>query len=552
MEKGVDMHSGLLIWRRRVLLATAAAALTIFGAVGAAQAAVRGESSATSATLVYAVPSVTTTLDYAPYQGDANRFVDIPLESKLVLYDPSKLKGKGCYQLASVSDIRGDLATSWSYSKDRKTITLKLRNARSQYGNVLTADDVKWSINRSMAISPIAAFNYFTIAHYRKIDPVTVVNSRTVQLHVDQPTALDLIENTVFFAVIYDSREALKHATSSDPWATAWLQTHTDTFGPWEVSDFQPGQQVTYVPNPYYYGKSQRGNITKFIIRQIPDAATRVQLLQAGQVDWAARLSFNDYLTLNRTHGVTVKKCLSPNRDDIVLNIHNPILSKTQVRQAISMALDRRAIAKGAYLGFGQPARSGLSQWYSYPKPTATYSYNPQQAKQLLAQAGYPNGFDLNMLYSPTRPGPVAEQSAILIQSMLGAIGIRVHLTEDASGTDFSSKFLAGNFDAIVWQEPPLIADPYFSASIYNISNSFQNHFGFNDPGYDKFVLSVGTTPPGKKRAALMAKLAGLGVTDYPVIYLTDDFFMQGFRSNISGYLATPDGEVYPETLVKR
>jgi peptide/nickel transport system substrate-binding protein len=192
-----------------------------------------------------------------------------------------------------------------------------------------------------------------------------------------------------------------------------------------------------------------------------------------------------------------------------------------------------------------------LSQWYKYPKPTAVYSYDPQKAKQLLAQAGYPNGFDLNMLYSPTRPGPVAEQSAILIQNMLGAIGIKVHLTEDASGTSFSSKFLAGNFDAIVWQEPPLIADPYFSASIYNISNSFQNHFGFNDPSYDKFVLSVGTTPPGAKRAKLMSQLAGLGVTDYPVIYLTDDFFMQGFRSNITGYMATPDGEVYADVLVK-
>lgn len=545
------MHAEF-VTRRWAAFSVALVAALAFASAQAAQAAVRGENAPRSATFVYAVPSVTTTLDYAPYQGDANRFVDIPLESKLVLYDPSKLKGKGCYQLASVSDIKGDLATSWSYSKDRKTITLHLRtDARSQYGNPLTAADVKWSILRSMAMSPIASFNYFTITHYDKANPVTIVNPHTVQLHVDSPTALDLIENTVFFAIILDSKEALQHATTADPWAQSWLQTHTDTFGPWEVSDFQPGQQVTYVPNPYYYGKKSRGNITKFIIRQVPDAATRVQLLQAGQVDWAARLGFNDYLTLNRTPGVAVKKCLSPNRDDVVLNIHNATLAKPQVREAISMALDRRAIAKGAYLGFGMPARSGLSQWYKFPKPTALYSYNPQKAKQLLAQAGYPNGFDLNMLYSPTRPGPVAEQSAILIQNMLSAVGIRVHLTEDASGTDFSSKFLAGNFDAIIWQEPPLIADPYFSASIYNISNSFQNHFGFDDPSYDKFVLSVGTTPPGARRQKLMSQLAGIGVTDYPVIYLTDDFFMQAFRSNIKGYLATPDGEVYPDTLVK-
>lgn len=513
------------------------------------EAAIKANAPA-SATFVYAVPSVTTTLDYQPYQGDANRFVDIPLESKLILYDPSALPGQGCEQLASITDLRGDLATEWSYSDDRKTITFKLRDAKSEYGNSLTSADVKWSIDRTIALSPIAKFNYFTIANYRKTDPVTIVDDHTVQIHVESPTALDVIENLVFFAIIYDSTEARKHATDSDPWAAAWLQTHTANFGPWKIGDFTPGQQVTYVPNPNYYGK--RGNITKFILRSVPDASTRRQLLEAGAVDWAARLSLNDYKSLQNSPGVTVRECQSPNRDNLVLNLKtNTILANPKVREAISMAIDREAIVKGAYLGFGKPAVTGLSSYYKYPTPTAKYSFDASKAKQILAEAGYPDGFELKLLYSPTRPGPMAEQSAILIRAMLANIGIKASLEQVASGTEFSDRFLKGHYDAIVWQEPPLIADPYFSAAIYNLSGSFQNSFGFNDPAYDQLVREVATTPPGEARNQKMSELASLGVTAYPVIYLVDDVFLQAHRSNIAGYVARPDGEVYPSELIK-
>ncbi len=512
------------------------------------EAAIRANAPA-SATFVYAVPSVTTTLDYQPYEGDANRFVDIPLESKLILYDPTKLAGQGCEQLASLTDLKGDLATEWSYSGDRKTITFKLRDAKSEYGNTLTAEDVKWSIERTMALSPIAKFNYFSIADYKKEGAVTVVDDRTVQINVNSPTALDVVENLVFFAIIYDSTEAKKHATEADPWAVDWLKTHTANFGPWKIADFQPGQQVTYEPNPNYYG--ERGNITKFILRAVPDASTRRQLLEAGSVDWAARLSLNDYKSLQNAAGVTVRMCQSPNRDNLVLNLKNDILKNDQVRAAISMAIDRQAIVDGAYLGFGKPAVTGLSSYYSYPTPDATYTYDVEKAKATLAAAGYPNGFELKLLYSPSRPGPMAQQSAILMQSMLGKIGIKVTLEQVASGTEFSDRFLKGHYDAIVWQEPPLIADPYFSAAIYNMSGSFQNSFGFNSPEYDQLVRDVATTAPGPDRDAKMSELAGLGVTAYPVIYLVDDVFLQAHRANIAGYVARPDGEVYASELVK-
>lgn len=551
MKRGV--RYGSVTAAMAVLLTTCVSSPAIGeGAFGGARSTSSAGRASNGATFVYAVPAMPATLDYVPYT-DPSRYVDTPLESTLVSYNPAKLPDRGCNGLAPLSDITGDLATSWTYSANRKTITFHLGNAVSQYGNPLTAADVKWSLDRTIALSPVSQFNYFTTAHYRPKDTVTIVNSKTVQLHVEKPTALDVANLTMFFSMIYDAAEAQKHATPKDPWAQKWLSTHTDSFGPWEVSSFKPLQSVTFVRNPYYTGK--RGNITKLIIEAVPSASTRATLLKAGSVDWAADLSFNEYKGLEHASGVTVQQCDSPNRDDLVLNMaKDKRFANIRVREAISLALNRKAIVQGAYFGFGKPAITGLSQYYQFKMPTnaaGRYRYDPQEAKKLLAEAGYPHGFSMSLLYSPTRPGPWSAQSAVIVQSELQQIGIDAVLKEEASGTTFSTDFRGGNFDAVMWEEPPLIADPYFSAVIFNFSKSFQNHFGFDSASYDALVTATGLTAPGPRRQKLLTALAAAGVEQYPVIYLVDDVYLNAYRSNISGYEAYPSGDLYPSEYTK-
>jgi peptide/nickel transport system substrate-binding protein len=500
-------------------------------------------------TFVYAVPSVPTTLDYATYEGDANRYADIPMVSRLVLYDPSSLTGQGCGQLASISNLKAELATTWTYSPDRKVITFKLRDAKSEFGNTLTAADVVWSIQRAVALGTVAKFDATTIADYVMPSPMVAVDSSTVELHVKTSTSMDVALMSLNWFIIYDSQEAKKHATTDDPWAKAWLATNSDTFGPWHVSAFVPGQQITYVPNPNYWGP--RGNISTFILKAVPDAGVRGQLVQSGDADWAARLTISQYAYLQGVSGVTVKQCVSPNRDNLILQQKGTKFADVRVREAISLAIDRDALVKGAYGGYYKPAITGLTQFYSFPSASAVYKYDPAAAKQLLAAAGYANGFAMTMIYNDSRPGPWADQSSVLIKSMLSQIGINVTLKLVGAYTDFNTQFTSGAFEAALYQEPPLIADPYFSAAIYNVSTSFQNHFGFKDPAYDQLVSQIAHSPAGPDRDALVSKLADLGVTDYPVIYLTDDVYLNAFRSNISGMLWDPSGDLFPHEYVK-
>ena len=156
---------------------------------------------------------------------------------------------------------------------------------------------------------------------------------------------------------VFDSVEAKKHATAKDPWASSWIATHSAGFGPWKVDSFDQGNQITMTENPGYTGK--RGNISKVIIKQVAGGADQSQLLQSGSVNYAAALTYPQFKALSTNPKVAVNPCASLSRDVLILNFHDPILAKPDVRKAISLAIDRDELIKGAYSGFGHPAVTG-------------------------------------------------------------------------------------------------------------------------------------------------------------------------------------------------
>jgi len=522
-----------------------AAALSSLMLVACAQAQPTSNSPK-SATFVVALQAVPVNLDVKPFGGEPMIDVETALQSQLFMYDTSGLAGQGCSQMGGLNNVVGDLASSWTFSADRKTITVKLKNVKSAWGHDLTADDVVYSLNRAFALSSVAIGNMTSSTHYAT-PPATAVSQDTVELHVNSPTAVDLAILTHFTGQIYDSQELKLHATSADPWANQWLQTNTADFGPWKLESFQPGSRISFVPNPYYNGS--RGNITHLIFESVPDSSTRAELLQTGQAQWAWGLSYGDFKSLQGKVGITTKDCVSPNRDDLVLNMKDPHFANVLVRQAISMAINRQEINLGAYQGLAQPSKYGVSAAYDFPRPSTTYSYDPAQAKILLAQAGYANGFPMQLTYSASRPGPQVTQSSVLVKDDLAQIGINVTLVNVASASDFNSIFYKPSFQAILYSEPPAIADPYYSATTYTISTSAQDQYGWKDPSFDQLILSVGSTQPGPQRQALIQQLAIEVVNLVPMIYLEDTPYLYAYSSKVTGFDAVPYGKLFPSQL---
>lgn len=499
------------------------------------------------ATFVYAAAGVPDTLDaWSNYQGDPTRVQMYEWNSVLVEYDPTAVDDP-CTTMATTENVRPGLAESWEVAEDG-TITFRLREGVvSPYGNELTADDVVWSLNRARELSPVVQFLTDDLANFSE-DAFVAVDDHTVEVHTEQPTALDVSVFTYPLFTIHDSTYVQEQAGEDDPQGNEWLSTNTANFGPWVLESFEPGQEAVYSAHPDYWNDEVRGNISDLVIRNVDESSTRMQLIQTGEADYAERLSFQEYADLQETGGVEVLNCISPNRDTLMLNNAFEPFTDPEIRRAISMAIDREALVQGVYLGFAEASTTGMSRIYlEDTEGAATFSYDPDAAREVL------EGQDLSfaIMTSPTRPGAHAESLGVQIQSMLSDVGANAEIDLVAGSTEFSDRYFAGEYEAVLYLEPPALGDPYYSANLYNTTVSFQNSFGYSNADYDELALEIAHTDPGPERQEAIRGISDLIVEDVPQVYLVERSYNHAFAEGISGYLNNPHGQLLTYVMSK-
>jgi peptide/nickel transport system substrate-binding protein len=506
-------------------------------------------------TFIYAAAGVPNSLDVTTtYQGDPSRVNMYEWGSTLVEYDADDLAGAGCDELATAANIRPGLAESWEYNDDQTQLIFTLREGVvSPAGNELTADDVVWSLDRAKEQSGVVQFLISQVANFADEGTYEAVDERTVAVNLDVAGALDASVFTYPMFAVHDSAVALENATDDDPWATEWMTENVATFGPWQLESFDPGNEVVYTANPNFWDTERRGNVERLVIRNIDEASTRLQLVQTGEVDYAERLSFQEYETLENASTVDVLNCVSPNRDMLMLNMGaDERFDDPDVRAAFSLAIDREALVAGVYRGFATPTTNGLSEVYWTPPADApTIEFDPDRARELLEGAGFGDGLAVEMTVSPTRPGAHAESLAIQMQSMLADVGIDASINLVAGSTEFSDLFFDGQYESIVYLEPPALGDPFYSLNLYNTTVTFQNTHGYDNPRYDEVTEQILRTEPGAERDELMAEASTIIVEDTPVVYLVERTYTLAFNEGISGYVNQPHGSVMVYEVTK-
>lgn len=536
---------------RRAARGTRLAALTFVAALGVTACGGGGSggggAAGGSATFTYALTGLPTSLDPADYQGDPSRNIGFELAGSLFRWDTEGLPNQGCDTLANVDQLTGQLAESHETSADGKVVTVKLRDMTSAAGNKLTSNDVKWTFDRLIALE-VGTPNTLMqdVADYAA-DPIKVVDDKTFEIHLDNPGAMDLAILTWAQFRILDSTDVKKHVTDADPWGKEYLVDHSATFGPWtqEPGDFVAGDRLTLSANPNY--KGDRGDVTKLVFLSVPDASSRAQLVSTGNANYGTGLQYEQYAQLKDAPGVDVQTCASADRIPLVLNATDPNLGRPEVRRAISLAVDRQSIVDAVYRGFNKPATGGLSQSYGI-EDTGKYEHDMAEAKQLMAQAGVGN-FPITLHISPSRPGPEAEQIAILLQSQLKEIGIDVKIQTVASATEINTIFHDGTFQALLYLEPPAVADPYYSIFLYNSSFSKLNTYGYANPELDDLAKQIGAMSPGDDRDRLVTEAGEQMVEHPPFIYLVDRDFVHAVREGFTNYQHAPNGEMFVYTL---
>lgn len=486
---------------------------------------------------VMAVQSLPDNLTIFPYGGNASQTVLSGLGSQLAGY-----REQGC-DSSVPGPVVGKLAESITVDEARTALTVKLRPLKSQAGNTLSAEDVRWSfVEYGFTIQPVLKKTFGT-SGFDVDDLVTVVDERTVRLKLKAWNSYsdEMLQNPL--AYVYDSAEAKKHASADDPVAQKWLFTHLADYSGWRLEEFTPGQSLSLTAD-HDWGGPER-SVDRLVVRAVPDNATRQQLVTSGQAQVASGFQFDQYKSMADA-GVQVKSCRGLNMDNLMFSTKKAPLDDKRVRQAISMAIDRDKLVAGAYFGYATVAKSSLNVDFGGGTHGRTYTHDPAAAKQLLAEAGYPNGFDLTLTYSPTRPGPVAERSSILLQSMLKDVGINVSMRKITSPTEMSDiMYISHSYQAALYGEPVAIADPaYLSWIKFGASPNNSGTF-WTSAQMNALLSQLGQIPDEQtgERRALLARIAAIGDSEAPLIQLVETPYLIA-TNNITTGNPLPNGQI--------
>jgi peptide/nickel transport system substrate-binding protein len=443
------------------------------------------------------------------------------------------------------------LAKSIDISHDYRTYTFHLRPGVkfTQTENPMTADDWMWTFKRDLA-KPAIGFCSSDLANaaITSISQVKEINKMTIQIKV--PAATNHLTlaylRSVDFGII-DSVAAKKHATKSDPWASHWLATHSAGTGPYYVQSVSPGNEVVLARDPDYWGGA--GGFSKIVLKVVPDLATRMALMQSGELDMAEGIPPRQAQALKHHAGIKVLDLAQGNRIAIVMNSKVAPFNNVLVRKALAYALPVKDIIKTVYDGYARPYKSFvLAGIPGYSGAGYKPRYDLAEAKALLAKAGVAHGLKLTLTIDAANPD--WQGIATLYQESLARIGVQLNVDtlQDAA---FTGKEYAYDLTFAVTGQVPWIDDPGTIADAYMVTNGYANLSHFSNSTIDAIYAKWATKPDSKARESAFVKAQNIFNANVPAAYVALNDFTVVLKSDIHGYKLYKDTNTHFQDLYR-
>ena len=302
-----------------------------------------------------------------------------------------------------------ELAESWEISDDGSVYTFHLRQGvMSDFGNEMTAADVHWSLEKAMAAGTTGAF-WLLVAGLTSIDQVEIVDDYTIRISGLYGDKLLPSLGTGWLA-IYDSAYLQdNHATEEDPYANEWLNQNTAGFGPYRVLEFGPGgDEMVLEARENYWGAQPA--LQRVIQRSVPDANSRLQLLLAGDVAFAAELTTLGVEQAKTTDGVAVTRIYTTTGAFLALT-YEPPFDDLAVRAAIAQAIPYQDIIDVVFQGDAVLWDSILIP------PVPGYTNEFFRGYDVEAAGAVLSGLDAPLTLAYADGLPLDEEIAILVQN---------------------------------------------------------------------------------------------------------------------------------------
>ena len=409
---------------RRTVLQGASLAALAGGLPGAASAQTRAE------TLRYVTGNTINTLDTTMPGATREAFgVCMNVYDRLFAFGRKRSGDNWTFDPAV---IRGELAKAYAISPDGKLITITLRDDATWHdGTPVTAEDVKWSLDRAVSAKSLAPPQLST-GSLTSADQFKVVDPHTVTVTLDKPDRLVLANLCVCYTIMINSKLARQHATAEDPWAMEWMKTNTAASGAYTIESHKPGESTVLRRNEKWVGGV--GGLPFFrrvIIQTVPEPGTRANLLERGDADLSIDLAASDMPTMEKSAKAKVASIPQNNGfTHITMNNQVAPFDNLKVRQAVAAALPYDDMFKASIFSRGNKLYDG--SWSGTPPDTSFPQTMPNRtdlvrAKALLAEAGMPNGFSTTFTIAVGQSA-TAEPMAALVKEALAKVGIQVEI----------------------------------------------------------------------------------------------------------------------------
>lgn len=445
------------------------------------------------------------------------------------------------------TEVEPGLAESWDISSDGLVYTFHMRPGVTFHdGTPVDAAAAKFSFERQIdpnhPYHDTGDFAYanFTLGMIKTID---VVDPMTLKITL-KATFAPFLANMAMGAARLVSPAAVKKYGRD-------FSQHPVGAGPYEFVAWKRGVEVDLQANPNYWRGAPK--VQKLIFRPIVEDQARLAALESGEIDLAVNLPPDDLARLRKNPKFTFAEQPGMHTWYVVFNVKKKPFDDPRVRQAIAYAIDRKAIVEAVLSNTGILADNFLPPViWSYTKDIPTYAYDPAKAKQLLAEAGYPDGFSVDFWIPQSGSGmqqPVA--MGTVIQDYLSRVGIKVNLQQFEWGTYLKQVIQpVENADSL----PPMFemswigdnGDPDNFLYILLSGDQFPPG-GFNlgyysNPKVDELLRKARTTLSQADRTPMYEEAQKLLMADMPVVPIDHETQIIVMKSSIKGFVPHPTG----------
>ncbi len=458
-------------------------------------------------------------------------FIMATIYNRLVEYGPGSVK------------IVPGLAESWDISPDGLVYTFHLRHGVTFHdGTKFDAHALKLVFDR--LLDPNYPYYYAKRKGIDSYVPGTleanvasykVVDDYTFELTLSHPYAPLLQDLAMVWFGIVSPAAVEKYGLE--------VYKHPVGTGPFEFVEWVPNDHVTVKANPNYWrGKPK---VDKIIFKQIPEGSVRTMMLQAGEIDIMMNVPPESIKILENDPGVKLYKLTALLVNYIGIPRMVPPFNDIRVRQALNYAVNKKELCEYLYQGLAVPMRSPMPPGMpGYRELEPDYAYNPEKAKQLLTEAGYPNGFDCNLYTygNPRSYNPAGGKLATALQGYWKKVGINVHITQLEWGsylrTTRDPNFKDG-MDLRGWTADCGDPDNFLYYLYYGKAGNIPHAFD-NRPEIDSLIEQERVCADPDKRAQLIDKALDLIWKDAGDVWLTNGVLVRASTTKVHGFQLDP------------